>query len=149
MPEPFMIRARPPLLPAIALLAALGLPTGDLTDEHLEHFFFVGSDGSPIGLVGLEIHGRDALLRSLAVGESERGRGLGSRLVKRAESHAKAQAVRAIYLLTTTADGFCARLGYSRIDRSGASALIQGTKEFATLCPASAALMAKKIRGAS
>jgi amino-acid N-acetyltransferase len=149
MPEPLMIRARPPLLPAIALLAAQGLPTDDLTDEHLEHFFFVGSDGSPIGLVGLEIYGRDALLRSLAVGESERGRGLGSRLVKRAESHAKAQGVRAIYLLTTTADGFFARLGYSRIDRSGASALIQGTKQFATLCPASAALMTKKFRGAS
>jgi hypothetical protein len=38
------------------------LPDSDITDEHLEHFFFVGSDGSPIGLVGLELYGTDALL---------------------------------------------------------------------------------------
>jgi amino-acid N-acetyltransferase len=147
MLEPFMIRARPPLLPARAFLAAQGLPIEDLTDEHLEHFFFVGPDGAPIGLVGLEIYGAHALLRSLAVDEGERGRELGSRLVKRAEDHATAQGAGLIYLLTTTAEGYFARLGYARIDRSEAPPPIQATKEFATLCPASSVLMLKKRRG--
>jgi len=38
------------------LLQAQGLPASDITDEHLEHFFFVDSDGSPAGLVGLELY---------------------------------------------------------------------------------------------
>ena len=64
--EPLMIRGRPPRSTAAALLESQGLPISDITDEHLEHFFFVGSDGSPTGLVGLELYGGDALLRSLA-----------------------------------------------------------------------------------
>jgi N-acetylglutamate synthase-like GNAT family acetyltransferase len=79
--EPLMIRGRPPRSTAVALLQSQGLPVSDITDEHLEHFFFVGSDGSPTGLVGLELYGADALLRSLVVGENARRKGLGSALV--------------------------------------------------------------------
>src|SRR5882672_10917804 len=43
--EPLMIRGRPPRSTAVALLQAQGLPVSDITGEHLEHFFFVGSDG--------------------------------------------------------------------------------------------------------
>ena len=46
-----MIRGRPPRSTASVLLEAQGLPVADITDAHLEHFFFVGSDGSPTGLV--------------------------------------------------------------------------------------------------
>jgi len=67
MPEPHIIRARPPRSAAVALLAAAELPISDLTDQHLEYFFFTGSEGLPTGLVGLEIYGTDALLRSLVV----------------------------------------------------------------------------------
>jgi amino-acid N-acetyltransferase len=88
MPEPIMIRGRPLRSTAVALLQAQGLPVSDITDEHLEHFFFVGSDGSPTGLVGLELYGTDALLRSLVVGENARSQGLGSALVEHAEQHA-------------------------------------------------------------
>jgi amino-acid N-acetyltransferase len=62
----------------VALLQSQGLPVSDITDEHLESFFFAGSDSSPTGLVGLEVHGADALLRSLVVAEAARGKGLGS-----------------------------------------------------------------------
>jgi hypothetical protein len=50
--EPLMIRARPPQSTVVAVLQAQGLAVSDITDEHLEHFFFVGSDGSPTGLGG-------------------------------------------------------------------------------------------------
>jgi hypothetical protein len=55
--EPLMIRGRPPRSTVVALLGAQGLPISDITGEYLEHFFFVGSDGSPTGLVGLELYG--------------------------------------------------------------------------------------------
>ena len=47
MSEQFMIRERPPRSSAIALLQSQSLPVADITDEHLEHFFFSGPDGSP------------------------------------------------------------------------------------------------------
>ena len=145
MPEPLMIRGQPPKSTAVALLQAQGLPVSDITDERLEHFFFVGSDGAPTGLVGLEIHGSDALLRSLVVEENARGQGLGSALTDHAEQYAASRNVRAIYLLTTTAETFFRRLGYQRIDRREAPPEIKSTREFADLCPASSAFMFKRL----
>jgi amino-acid N-acetyltransferase len=111
----------------------------------LKHFFFVGSVGSPLGLVGLELYGTDALLRSLVVGENARGKGLGSTLVAHAEQYASTKGVRSLYLLTTTAEAFFKRLGYAQINRSQAPASIKETREFASLCPASSAFMMKAL----
>lgn len=143
--EPLKVRGRPRRSTAAALLESQGLPVSDITDEHLEHFFFVGSDGSPTGLVGLELYGTDALLRSLVVGESARGKGLGSTLVEHAEQYATLQGVRSIYLLTTTAEAFFKRLGYERTDRSLVPPSIKETRQFASLCPASSAFMMKTL----
>jgi len=140
-----MIRGRPPLSTAVTLLQAQGLPASDITDEHLEHFFFVGSVGSPAGLVGLELYGTDALLRSLVVAENARHKGLGATLIDHAEQYAASKGVRSIYLLTTTAQAFFKRLGYERIERSTAPPSIERTREFAGLCPASSAFMSKQI----
>jgi amino-acid N-acetyltransferase len=129
----------------MAFLEAEGLPVSDLTDEHLEHFFFIGSNDSPSGLVGLEIFGFDALLRSLVVAASARTQGQGAALVKHAEDHAAAQGVRAIYLLTMTAETFFERQGYRRVERTKAPPSIQSTREFASLCPANSAFMCKLL----
>ena len=43
------------------------LPIADLTDGHCEHFFYWGPPDAPTGLVGLELFGDVALLRSLVV----------------------------------------------------------------------------------
>jgi amino-acid N-acetyltransferase len=141
-----MIRGRPPRSTVVALLQAQGLPVSDITDEHLEHFFFVGSDGSPAGLVGLELHGTDALLRSLVVAENARSQGLGSALVGHAEQYATSKSVRSIYVLTTTAEAFFKRLGYEGVERSRAPPSIERTREFAGLCPASSAFMLKLLK---
>jgi amino-acid N-acetyltransferase len=145
MAEHLMIRGRPPRSTAVALLQAQELPASDITDDHLEHFFFVGSDGSPTALVGLELFGADALLRSLVVGENARSKGLGSALVEHAEQYAASKNVRSIYLLTTTAEAFFKRLSYERIDRSLAPPSIERTREFVSLCPASSAFMVKSL----
>jgi amino-acid N-acetyltransferase len=142
---PQAIRNRPRRATAVTLLEAEGLPASDLTDAHLEHFFFAGTDDAPTGLAGVELYGVDALLRSLIVGEGERGKGLGSALVRHVERYAASRQVRAIYLLTITAEAFFKGLGYERIERSQAPTAIQQTREFASLCPASSAFMVKLL----
>jgi amino-acid N-acetyltransferase len=145
MTEPLMIRGRPHRSTAVALLQAQGLPISDITDEHLEHFFFVGSEGSPIGLVGVELYGINALLRSLVVANKARIRGIGTLLVQHAEEYAVSHSVATMYLLTTTAESFFERRGYRRVDRNRAPLAIQSAPEFASLCPASSAFMIKRL----
>jgi len=135
----------PDLLQVQRLVAAAGLPTEDLADADLSHFFGYGSREKPSGVVGLEVFGGEALLRSLVVEPSERGTGGGRLLVAAAEEHAHSQGVRSVYLLTTTAERFFGRLGFRRVDRDSAPATIRATREFAGLCPASAAFMVKRL----
>lgn len=145
MASQLTIGARPSLAAAVQLLAAAQLPTQDLTPAHCEHFFFAGSPREPTGLVGLELFGDVALLRSLVVAPERRGTGEGSALLKHAEDHARAQGVRSLYLLTTTAESFFARHGYQRAARESAPAAIQATREFAGICPASSAFMMRHL----
>jgi len=62
-----------------------------------------------------------------------------------AERHAREHGAREIYLLTTTAERFFARAGYESVPRNDAPSAIRETSEFATICPASAALMRKRL----
>jgi amino-acid N-acetyltransferase len=139
------IQERPPQSSVVALLQAEGLPTSDLMEGHLEHFFFTGSGGALSAVVGLELYGEDALLRSLVVSAAARTQGLGSALVHHAEVYAAAQRVRSLYLLTTTAESYFTHRGYQRIDRAQAPPAIQSTREFASLCPANSAFMIKRL----
>jgi len=135
----------PDLAATIALLGDAGLPTEDITEDHCKHFFHTGTAAVPEGLVGLELLGEVALLRSLVVGAASRGQGAGSRLLEYAESHARARGVRQLYLLTTTAEKFFAGRGYQRVARDAAPAAIRMTREFAGICPASSAFMSKQL----
>jgi len=140
-----LICPRPTLAAAKALLSTANLPVTDLTDGHCEHFFYVGHTDAPTGLVGLELFGDAALLRSLVVRPVARSTGQGSALVRYAESYAHSLGVRSVFLLTTTAQGFFERLGYSCTARDAAPASIRSTREFAGLCPASSAFMSKQL----
>lgn len=127
------------------LLASADLPTSDLADAQLEHFFYAGTAERPVALVGLELYGEYALLRSLVVAPSARASGAGTTLLRHAESHARSRGVRALFLLTTTAEGFFGRRGYARVARESAPDSIRSTREFADICPASSALMVKHL----
>jgi amino-acid N-acetyltransferase len=127
------------------LLSESGLPIEDITAQYLQDFFGCGSGLELDGLVGLELYGEVALLRSLAVASSRRGTGVGSRLVAHAERHARDQGVQSLYLLTTTAEAFFTRRGYARVPREKAPAAIKGTKEFSGICPESSAFMVKQL----
>lgn len=128
-----------------ALLGAHGLPADDITPAMLADFRVAERDGEPCGLVGLQRAGDVALLRSLAVAHQARGRGLGAALVAEAEGVAAGLGVRTLYLLTTDAAPFFARLGYVAIPRSDAPEGIRATAQFSSICCGSATLMTKVI----
>lgn len=98
-----------------------------------------------IGSAALEYYQSAALLRSVAVGESFRGKGLGFRLTKAALKLAKRNRVRSVYLLTETAVEFFSTLGFEAIPRCGAPKKVQGSVEFTTLCPETASVMTISI----
>jgi len=139
------IYARPSRSAAVHVLKSAALPVEDLTDGHMEHFFYAGSASNPTGIVGVELCGSGALLRSLVVDPKARGLGLGRALVEKAEAHARANGARSIYLLTTTAESFFRSLGFASAERASAPAEIRATREFASLCPASSAFMVKQL----
>jgi amino-acid N-acetyltransferase len=136
---------RPSAAAVKALLAAADLPTADLRDEHFEHFIACGPVDSPDAVVGLELYGEVALLRSLVVAAAARGQGHGSGLVAQAEAYAGELGVQEIYLLTTTAEAFFSQLGYAHCARAEAPAAIRQTAEFSSLCPANSAFMRKRL----
>ena len=127
-----------------ALLRAADLPAEDFAD-HLAHFLVARRGDTVVGAVGLELHGRDALLRSLVVAPAERGAGLGGRLVDQLAAMARRRGARRFYLLTTTAEAFFAHRGFARIERGGVPAAIAATSEFHRLCPASAVCMTRPV----
>ena len=127
-----------------ALLRSSDLPDYDIGD-HLPHFVVAGREGRIVGTVGLEVAGSTALLRSLAVEESSRGAGLATRLVSAIVGRAHQIGVRELWLLTTTAEEFFAKLGFRTLSRAEAPPEIQSTREFCVLCPASAVLMRQRI----
>jgi amino-acid N-acetyltransferase len=127
------------------LLQGASLPTSDLSVEHMQDFFYAGPSSAPIGVVGLQFFGSDALLRSLVVTAEYRAQGLGQRLVEHAEQQAREHGAAAIYLLTTTAEAFFRARGYVVTPRDSAPPAIRSTPEFAGLCPASSAFLSKRL----
>jgi amino-acid N-acetyltransferase len=130
-----------------ALLREAGLPHEDFAD-HLAYFLVARRQGEIVGAIGFELHGTDALLRSLVVAPAHRGAGLGDRLVKRLTASARRQGVRRFYLLTTTAETFFLKRGFEKIDRRSVPAAIAGAKEFNSLCPVSAVCLTRPVEAA-
>lgn len=129
------------------LIRNCGLVVEDLADEMLRDFLLARKGAEVIGVVGLEFFGPDVLLRSLAVAEAHRSRGVGEKLAASAEKYARSRKAAVLYLLTETAEGFFAEKGYARIDRGRAPERIRATAEFSRICPDSAVCMRKSIAG--
>jgi len=130
----------------IALLSSADLPTEDLNHRKFETFILAKDrDGSVVGTVGMEVCSKAALLRSLAVQSSLRGKGVGRRLVKAIESAARKRGVQALYLLTLTASNFFKRMDYQNTEREKVPEAIAMTDEFKGICPASSPCMSKQI----
>lgn len=127
------------------ILRQCDLPFEDITTEMLKNFIAARKGAAIIGVAGLEISDGDALLRSLAVTEANRGAGIGMKLVASIERYARSRRVETLYLLTMTSEAFFRKAGYAVIDRSKAPAAIKASSQFTTLCPETAVCMQKEI----
>lgn len=135
-----------PQLPVVqALLDEHELPASDLDETAMQHFFGCGENANPQGVVGIEVLGDLALLRSLSVSADAGGQGCGSALVASAESHARSLGIKSLYLLTNTAEAFFRRRGYAVVARDSVPEAIRQTREFSSLCPDSAVVMKKEL----
>jgi len=142
----------------LVLLAEAGLPSAGL-GEHLGTLLVattpgpggdaglgdagLGGDfgGRVVGSAGLELYGSGALLRSVVVAPGLRDRGLGADLVRAALALAAERGVTRVYLLTETAEGYFARLGFRRVEREAVEGGVTGSVEFTDACPLSATAM--------
>ena len=133
-------------LPAVfRLLDESSLPR-DGAAEWLEQFVVaVRSDATIAGVAGLEFHDTHALLRSVAVSLSDRGRGIGAALVADRLHAARERGVSDVTLLTTTAVPYFQRLGFAPIGRDKLPAAIRASVEFTSACPESAVALTRSI----
>ena len=134
-------------LPAIErLLSDSALPIAGVA-EALDAFT-VATDGTEIvGVAGLELCRGNALLRSVAITPEWRSRGLGRSLVTHVIADAESRGLRALYLLTTTADQYFPSFGFRTIPRDEVPPDVRETEEFRSACPASATVMTCALAG--
>jgi amino-acid N-acetyltransferase len=125
------------------LLKSADLPIEDV-ENGIGHFLLVRNQHEIVGCIGLQICGNDALLRSLAVSETERNRGLGKILVQEILEYASRLNLRNIYLLTKTKKQFFVKHGFVETDRAAAPDAIRATSQFSSLCPSTSVFMSKR-----
>jgi N-acetylglutamate synthase-like GNAT family acetyltransferase len=96
-----------------AIVTAAHLPPWGI-DEHLHNFCVAEQDRRIVGCGGYEAYpaGECALVRSMAVDESLRGSGLGTRILEWVEERAKNAGLTRLYLFTMDAHDFYLRLGW-------------------------------------
>lgn len=93
-------------------------------------------------MVGLELCCEEyALLRSTAVAPDWRGTGLGRRLVTHVIAEAESRGIKALYLLTTTAERYFPSFGFVKTQRDAVPDEVKQSVEFREACPASATVM--------
>jgi len=128
------------------LLAAVGLPVVDLrADDRVRWYSLRDPSGHLLGVAGLELYGQHGLLRSMAVRADVRGTGLGRRLLMHAQAEAARLGVVELFLLTETAQGWFESQGYRVRRRPDAPAAIASSSQFAGVCPATAALLSRRL----
>ena len=124
-------------LPVVGVRDALAVPASG--------FVVAESGGTIIGVGGLEDCCDDVLLRSVAVTPAWKHLGVGRALVARLIAEAEARGRRAMYLLTTTAEGYFPSFGFSVIARDQVPAEVNATDEFREACPTSAVAMVRRL----
>jgi amino-acid N-acetyltransferase len=135
---------------ALDLLRRSDLPETDVAERWGHYFVVHEDDGRVVGVAGLEVHGDDGLLRSVAVNTDYRRQGLGASLVEAAVERAARLELRSVYLLTTDARDYFSRQGFAECSREEAPAPIRESWEYTTGCPSTAVLMKRAVaRGAA
>ena len=141
MTRPAIVSLDPAHLPQLeTLLIENRLPADDL-DEQADCFVGMFDGERLVAAAGLEDAGNYALLRSLAVRADYRGRGYADALCRYLLERARARRKSAVYLLTESAATYFEKFGFAAQARARVPREIARTRQFASLCPASAACL--------
>ena len=131
-----------------SLLTANDLPL-DGVKENFSSFVVAEDKGEIAGAIGLEKFGSVALLRSAVVSPQYRGSGIGRRLVEQVLEQASDEGIEELFLLTTTAEKYFPRFGFSPTARSAVPAVVKASAEFQGACPDSAVVMTRRVTSAT
>lgn len=126
-----------------ALLRASDLP--DEVDGFPDAYVVAIQDDRLVGCAGLERHGGDGLLRSVAVAPSHRRSGIARRLVDDRIAAARAAGLAALHLLTTTSSAFFERLGFAARGRGEAPPAIAASGQLTGRRCAGAAYLVRPL----
>ena len=126
------------------LLGASNLPIDGVRDN-FANFVVAEEDGAIAGAVGLEKYGTVALLRSAVVSPRYRSAGIGRRLVEQLLERAEEAGVDEVYLLTTTAEDYFPKFGFTRTIRAAVPESVKASAEFRGACPDTATVMTRRI----
>ena len=133
--------ATPPDLPAVlALLERFALPVEGVA-QCLGRMVVARDGVQVVGAAAVESYAQGALLRSVVVDPVRQGEGVGQRLVAAALEMARRDGAEAVFLLTTTAEGFFPKFGFEAIPRAEVPSSVRASVEFQSACPASAVAM--------
>jgi N-acetylglutamate synthase-like GNAT family acetyltransferase len=127
-----------------SLLSASDLPL-DGVRENFSNFVVAAYEDGIAGAVGLERYGSVALLRSAVVAPEHRGSGIGRQLVEQLLEHADNAGIDELYLLTTTAENYFPRFGFTRTTRSAVPDAVKESAEFRGACPDTAVVMTRRV----
>ncbi|HET9776602.1 MAG TPA: arsenic resistance N-acetyltransferase ArsN2 [Gemmatimonadaceae bacterium] len=130
------------------LLASNDLPR-DGVRENFADFVVAEDRGSIVGAIGLELFDSAALLRSAVVSSDQRGTGIGRCLVEEILTRAEAAGIEEVYLLTTTAEDYFPRFGFTRVSRAAVPVALRSSAEFQGACPETAVVMTRRTTKAS
>jgi amino-acid N-acetyltransferase len=106
------------------------LAVDDIGDPSVLFWRFETFEDIPVGFGGIEVHGRDALLRSLLVLPPLRQLGMGAAIVGLLEIEARALKCETMYVVTGSLRELFVRLGYAACAVGSVPEHIQESREF-------------------
>jgi N-acetylglutamate synthase-like GNAT family acetyltransferase len=127
-------------------LTKANLPAADVEAPGRLFWRFETSQQTLVGFGGLEVHGPDALIRSVLTFPTVRNRGIGSAIVAILEVEALTVKCADTWVITTSAGAFFSRLRYRVCARDKVPATIRATSQFTSLCPDTATVLVKRLR---
>lgn len=125
---------------AIQLLETNNLPTADIRSPQVAMLVALAGD-AVVGCIGMEAASPFGLLRSMAVEEQYRGRGIAQALCDLVLQEAVRRGYEGVFAMTMEADGFFVKKGFALQPRESVPAPIRATAQFSSLCPQSAKVL--------
>ena len=141
----YIENARPEDKAAVVSLLQQGNLLIDDLPTDLPDFVIAKEQDTYVGVAGLERFGSIALMRSVAVDPNYQGKQVAAKLVGQLLATAKSAGLEELYLITTTADHYFERHGFSAVPRQDVPVAIQQTQQFSDLCPSTAIVMKRLV----